>query len=304
MPIDWYGPLPDTAQITESELHPNLNPPFQTLLVAPLGLLPYKSAFWVWSALSLLAGGVAAALIARQASQTEHRSRTVCLSILLLAYFPTIATIMLGQLSLWLLLFLTIAWVSARAGNDRAAGIALGIAVSSKTFVGLIVLLFLVMRRWRLLAWMIGTATACALAALLVTGPETYLNYLSKLGSVTWYAASWNASFLGFTTRILGGSENTPLIQLPGLARGLAYGASLIVAVVLTWLAWPRHSEISRSRFDALFALTLVAMLLISPLGWMYYFPALLIALVVAWQASEELPSPHFRLMILLSVGT
>jgi hypothetical protein len=109
------------------------------------------------------------------------------------------------------------------------------------------------------------------------------------LSNITWYAASWNASFLGFFTRIFGGSENVPLVNLPTVAQTLTRMGSLLLILCLAWLAWPRSQESSPDRFDLGFSLTITGMLLISPLGWMYYFPTLLIPAVVAWRVVRGL---------------
>ena len=288
VPIDAFSASPDASRRREDTPHQNLNPPFQTLLLAPLGLLGYRAAFWMWSTLALLSGIAGATLIGRTIQKEREGTRWLSgFLILLLAYFPTWLSILCGQFSLLLLLLLAVAWAASRSGKDQMAGIALGLAMSLKVFVGLFLLFFLVRRRWRLLCWFIGTFLACGLVALAALGMDSYQQYQTVLSSVTWYAASWNASFMGFFTRIFGGSENTPLINTPGLAYALAYGSSLWVTLCLIWLAWPRPDTSSPERFDLGVSMTLVAMLLISPLGWMYYFPLLFLPAVVAWRVSD-----------------
>lgn len=39
-----------------TSIHPNINPPMQTLLISHLGLLSYRSAFWIWSLISFNLG--------------------------------------------------------------------------------------------------------------------------------------------------------------------------------------------------------------------------------------------------------
>ena len=174
--------------------------------------------------------------------------------------------------------------------------------MSLKIFVGLFLLFFLVRRRWRLLFWFIGTFTLLSLLPLWFFGIDAYKNYITILSSVTWYAASWNASFLGFFTRIFGGSENIPLFNLPAVAQTLARICSGLFILWLAWLAWPRAQESSTDRFDLGFSLTITGMLLISPLGWMYYFPALLIPAVVAWRMVRRLEARiWYQAMIILA---
>ncbi len=210
------------------------------------------------------------------------------MALLLLAYFPAFAAFVLGQVSFLVLLLLAVGWAAARRGNDVLAGVALGLAMSLKLYVGVFLIVFLLLRRWKLLAWALGTLAAGALLALAVFGLSAYRDYLAALGSVTWQASSWNASYLGFFTRIFGGSENTPLVQAPWLAYALGYGLALVSIGVLAWQAWRSRADASTQRFDLLFSLGLVVMLLASPLGWMYYFPYLIIPFLAAWLAVKQ----------------
>jgi Glycosyltransferase family 87 len=270
--------------------HPNLNPPFQTLILAPVGLIKYEQAFLIYSFISITSGLVAVILIAQEMANEKYElSFLFTFMIIIMLYFPTWSNILYGQLSLILLLLITLVWTAARNGRDALGGIYLGLAMSFKIFVGLFLLFFLVRRRWRLLFWFITTFTLLSLLPLWFFGIDTYKNYITTLSSITWFAASWNASFLGFFTRIFGGSENVPLYNLPQLAHALASICSLTFALWLVWLAWPRPQESSPDFFDLSFSLTITGMLLISPLGWMYYFPLLIIPAAAAWRMVRRL---------------
>ena len=61
IPYSSFGPMPPELTTTRENFHPNLNPPFQTLLFAPLALLDFRMAYWVWLVLSI-GCGVAATL--------------------------------------------------------------------------------------------------------------------------------------------------------------------------------------------------------------------------------------------------
>jgi hypothetical protein len=235
-----------TSKPRRETLHPNLNPPFQTLLLAPLGLISYKRAFLFYSFLSLLSGLVAIIMIFTEIAPNKHEMKTLLGSmVIILYYFPTWTNIVYGQFSLILLLIITLAWIAARTGRDGICGICFGLAMSLKLFVGLFILFFLVRRRWRLLFWFISTFLLLSLLPLLIMGVEVYKNYFAVLSEITWYAASWNASFLGFFTRIFGGSENVPLFNFPKLAFALTRICSLSFALWLVWLAWPREKRSS-----------------------------------------------------------
>ncbi len=308
-----YAPVPigalDPSKLlfkspsSRDTLHPNLNSPFQILLSLPLGFCDFRTAFWIWSVLSLCSGLAGVSIFA------EHSSTRRCdvLSllgfwILLLVYFPTLVTIYLGQLSLFLLLLLVTGWVACAKRTDRVAGVVFGIAMCLKIFMGLFLVLFFVRRRWQLLSWLFGTIIICNLIALPIFGIQAYKTHITILRDISWFAASWNASIMGVFTRIFGGSENIPLVDLPWLAYSLTATLSLSLVLCLIWLAWPRGEELSQDYFDLAFSLTIVAMLLISPLGWIYYFTLLVIPVTAVWQVAKKLRSPlWFKIMIVFA---
>lgn len=63
------------------------------------------------------------------------------------------------------------------------------------------------------------------------------------------------------------------------------YSFSLISLIILTWAAWQNNDSSSAIRFALGFGLTIVFMLLISPLGWIYDFPLLILpATLILWK--------------------
>jgi hypothetical protein len=158
-----------------------------------------------------------------------------------------------------------------------------------------------VQRRWRLVFWCAATVLVAAACGVLAFGPSSYLDYLEGLGSVTWYASNWNASLLGFLTRLLGGSENIPLLNVPWLAHPLYYALSFAGILMMVWLSWPRTGEAAAEIQSLGFGLSLALMLLLSPLGWMYYFPVLFIALISAWGAAGTFGMADYKRAIVLA---
>jgi hypothetical protein len=333
-PDDYLGRLSEKAKATMKTSHPNLNSPFHTLFILPLGTLPFHIAFWLWSIFSLCLSLMAVGLIAYtqpfrdyemlksgfiNQNKMVHTSISTIIKtggnlgdnrifsdkglldtqaiyvlilwIIILCYFPTWVSIVSGQFGLFLLGSIVLIWLSARKEKYQLAGIILGIALSVKIFLGLFLIFFAMQRRWRVLFWAVSIFIFCNIISLITFGLSTYKQYLELLARSHLYInASWNASFIAFFTRIFGGAENIPWIKLPLLAYCLAYSLSFLLTLLLIRTAWPQPRELSPLvRFDIGYALTIVAMLLISPFGWMYYFPALIIPLLVIWHISSVL---------------
>lgn len=284
--------------------HPNLNPPVFILLTAPLASLGFEAAWLLWFGLSsaCLAGIVG--LIQREQLIPAGATAYGLASLASLLYVPTLACFFLGQVTFQVMLATLLGWRALRHGRDWAAGAWLGLAVSLKPFFGLLAVGLFLLGNKRALTAMLFAGLASGALGWFAGGWKAYRDYLEALRGISWQAASWNASFAGFFSRLLGGSQNIPWIDAPAWARGLANMASLAVLAVYT-LAIKRTLTLAPGpRADWLMALSLPAMLLISPLGWFYYFPLLLLTALVVWRASGAMTLPNsFRWALVASLA-
>ncbi|MDP6709638.1 MAG: glycosyltransferase 87 family protein [Alphaproteobacteria bacterium] len=271
VPWDAYGGLPEGFDSKRRSMPPNLNPPLQTLLFVPLAHASYASGFRLWSALSIVMAVIAVWVAARAVAigGTVPR-RTFLFGLALFVYFPTWVCIVFGQLGLLLLLLVALGWSAARRGRVWTAGLVLGLGLALKPFLGLFLVLFLLLRKWRLSLATLVAFLAFTGIGLVVMGLEPHLRYLEILGRVDWYFPRWNGSAMGFWTRIFGGGAFQPLVDMPGLAQvlGLAsFGFGLVVLAVLARLLRDLGET---TRLDLATALTLLLTMFMSPLGWIY----------------------------------
>jgi hypothetical protein len=285
-------------------LHPNLNPPFFIALTTPLALLDYPQALWVWSLASIISGIWALMLIFKSdALPTASATTKTLIGLAFFAYFPTFANSSYGQLTLFLLLDVTLAWLALRNGKNRAAGCWLGVAASIKPFFGLFLIALLIGRNWRAVSGFIATCGVSFLMGGLLAGFSTYNSYLTILNKVNWLATAWNGSYAGFFIRFFGGPANKAWIDAPMLAQGLPAVCSIATVGVLAVVIFKLAKSSGRKLYaDALVALTIPAMLLISPLGWNYYFPLLIISFVVIWNLTADLPNGRICRLVLIAV--
>ncbi len=289
----------------------NLNPPFVVSLILPFAYLSYSQAFIIWTCLSLLLGFMATLLLLKTFTLKLSSTKQILLSIiLLLAYFPTYANIAYGQFGLILYFFLICFWLSARKGRDNIAGVILGFTLGMKLFLGLFLIYFLLLRRWRLLCYAMITFLLTLLIGAWVFGSAAYINYWHVIHSIDWYSASWNASLLGLVTRLLG-QNNASVIVHWSLQEILSYAVLAITCFYLylrdiSLIQSQQHEHDSASQFDIGFCLTLVTMLLLSPLGWLYYFPLLLLVFLLcfSFMYSYQLSSYWIASMFLAFILT
>jgi hypothetical protein len=189
-----------------------------------------------------------------------------------------------GQLNLLLLLLLSGVWACDRCGRPHWAGTWLGLATAVKLFPGFVFLYFVARRQWRVVCVGILSLLSVTAVTVLVLGPQTFREYVEEvMPNVTVYRDWWpNASLDGFWAKLFDGRAHKviPLWYSPALALG-AYllSATLVVAVVLRFVGRAK----SQAEKDIAFGLTLVGMLLVSPITWDHYFTILFLALLVLW---------------------
>ncbi|MDX2163908.1 MAG: glycosyltransferase family 87 protein [Gammaproteobacteria bacterium] len=275
----------------------NLNPPFFTLLLLPLHVFNYAKAYQVWNIVSAICLVSGVHVVLRRFPQW-HKNTLIILALFML-YLPTSAVFAYGQVTGLLLLLLGSAWILSREQRDISAGVCIGLACAIKLFCGLFLIYFLCLNRWRLFFSALVVFFLAFLSGLMVFGLKAYLTYHTMLSSVRWYAASWNASFFGFFIRVFSGVEkNIPFVSAPYVTKisTLLCTILLVAYLIRTWRKW------GEQKFDLSYSLVIVSMLLLSPLGWVYYFPLLLIPYLVLVEEGNELV--HLGLCVLLFLST
>jgi hypothetical protein len=281
-----------------------LNPPFFTLVMLPLGLFSYATSLWIWSIISLACGALSI-LILRKTLDTVTFSVNNTLALLLacFVYYPTFANIQFGQMALLLMPLVTGAWLAARNKNHIRSGILLGVAASLKPFFGLFIFYFIVRREWRALFCFLSAIIVCALLAALPLGLKIYGEYYHILQSVYWYSANWNTSLYGFLLRLFGSTEhNAALIALPWLAPKLFGLLTILILGIFCKFLLSNNLINDKIKTDLDFSIAIVTMLLLAPLSWLYYFPLLIIPMIVLLQTAKQQRMTLVYLLVCLSV--
>jgi hypothetical protein len=160
------------AQIELFPFHPYVYPPWLALLIWPLAWLPYRAAFAVWLAVSLVLGAVAVRLLMSTLRPRGGRYALPLAWLMALTYLPVLHGVVVGQTHLVLLYLMAVVMWAGAASRDRAAGLALGL-MSIKPQVGLVLALlfglyWLAQRRWPALFSLILTGAACAALSFMV----------------------------------------------------------------------------------------------------------------------------------------
>jgi alpha-1,2-mannosyltransferase len=281
----------------------NAHPPTSVLLTLPFAWMTYPNATLVWNLLSLGAFLLSLRLIARELHIGIEPWMVLAGIALGLFCNPLRQQVNHGQMNLVLLLGLTGIWSASRRGHPAVAGVLLGTATAFKLFPAFVTLFFLVRRYWRVVA--IATLTAVILTVVTgaVFGLDTYRDYLfTVVPQMGAYRSLWpNASVQGFWVKWfdIGATQLDlppvpPLVHAPIVARvGITLSS---IAILVLWF-----NAVRRRWFDHGFSVTLIVMLLLSPVTWDHYMLLLTLPVVHVWRA---FPESRWERMALIGVLT
>jgi arabinofuranan 3-O-arabinosyltransferase len=264
----------------------NLNPPLLAVLLAPTALLGALAAYRVFAALTLLL--VLAAVLAVCRELRLSRRVRAAVAVTLLASSPLHGMLLLGQMYGLLLVGLVGGWLAERRGRPLLAAALYGATVALKPSLAPLLLLPLVLRRWRPGAVGFAAAAAATLLGVAVAGWGSGLTWLR----------------IGLTEPVPDSVDNA---SLPGLAMRLglpsAIGTALGLALLAGTLAVLGRD---RARVDpagtAPWAV-LAAALLLSPIAWHNYSLLLWPGVLVLLERGGRGPHHPGRAAVLLAVA-
>ena len=239
----------------------NLNPPFWTLVVLPLGFMDAINAYRLFVVIMLF---TTLGSVAWMAGELRLRAGWAILAAgLILFSSPMLATLALGQMYPVLALGLVAAWAMDRRGRYLLAGLALGLVMALKPSLAPLILWPAVRKRWETVGATIVSGAAATLAGSVALGSDATLRYaqvvLEERIDGYWDNASLaSAAMRTFTeTRFA-----EPLAVLPWLVP-----AAYVLGVALIILTAVKIRDGSEAGLWALAAASLLA----SPVAWNNY---------------------------------
>ena len=292
----------ETGQITaDFGVHNYL--PFFTIFMLPWSYLPLPAAAGAFVGLSLLLTGLCVVMVEmllnQQLGRWPRRATLAALG-LIIAYVATSSV--LGTVNLLLLFLIIATWVLFEQQREWEAGIPLGLAVLIKLLPAVLIVFFLVKRRWRVAA----TAVAVSLIGTIVF-PLTTLGYQETAhryeafaeGALVEHSARStilsveprkghysNVSLPIVLRRLLTPTDAAPGHELfvniadwPRVVVFWVYALALIAIVGATLAVsstgppkWPPSETAPINAIRAQFATWCCLMLIAAPLVWTHYF--------------------------------
>jgi hypothetical protein len=264
-----YAPLPARRQPPYYTGQLNLNLPHTNLFFLPLAFLSVRQGLAVWVIASLVVFGWSTWASLRALRWRLPLIGWMALAVYLLAWGPAAAFSLTLQVSFLLMGPVTASWLASRAGRPAAAGAWLGLAASAKPFLLLVVAYLALRRDARALRAFAIVSLLFVLAGLIVFGPQSYVDWAAQLPRVSWASHYMNASLGGMVERLFGHAHYGGVGGAAWVRVTLLPIASIVIAVItLRAAVRPPRSPWGE---DHAWAVLLLASILLSPLGWVYY---------------------------------
>lgn len=311
--------LPTAGELTEGEGGDNPygyghwfpTPPLVLISLVPLYKLGFVGAGVIWAGLKVAGLALAAALLLRE---MRRKGMAVPLGVLLMTVAfsirPIISDIQHGNLNIFMMVWIALAWVAYLRGRDAACGLLLALAVVTKITPALLLVYFLYKREWRVCGWaLIGLLLAFIIIPGAILGFETNALYLRtwfdmlvRPFALQGYASLEiaNQSLFGVLQRLLSNAGILNIVHMPTeeamlagmeemarpaspIGRMLRPMLSLIVVGLLAWACRPRRLARGDAARMLELGLVLIAMLLLSERTWKHHATTLPLVYLGIW---------------------
>lgn len=307
-------------------------PPFVLVCLAPLAKLGYVGAGIVWALLKCVGVVLGVVLIVRSLERPDFK---LPLGVLLMAAAfsvrPIVSDITHGNLNIFMMVWLAIAWWLNVQRREYLAGIFVALAVATKLTPALAIVYFAYKRQWRIL---VGAAVGLLLFFIVVPGVvlgssknweylTSWYHMLVEPFALHGYAAHEpaNQSLFGVVMRVLGNAGVLKIEEMgmdmaseagmeemarpaTTLGRLLKPALTLPILAALAWFCRAKSSDRRDPRLLLEFGLVLLAMLLLSERTWKHHATTLPIVFIGVWFSLTCRPlSDRFRAIFVAGLG-
>jgi Glycosyltransferase family 87 len=242
---------------------PFFHPAYEALLFVPFSVVSYRVGYYLFAGFNVALLVISASLMRPHLSGLASVWPMLPLALLLL-FFPAGIALMQGQDSILLLALYSCVLVAIVAGNDFLAGGLLGLALMKFQIVLPMMVLFLIWRRWRMIAGFAAGSFAVLIASIWLVGLHGLIAHARfLLGVSSGLATSGdqlrNGAFPWAMPNLRG-----MLFSLGGAHLPNVWLQSVIVSVSLFVLWWAASKREEITSPESTFALAIVCALLVS----------------------------------------
>ncbi|MGA3327565.1 MAG: glycosyltransferase family 87 protein, partial [Terriglobia bacterium] len=285
-----------------------INPPFSAVLMAPLAMLPWQSAYILWQIITLILTAATIFLSLRLFTPRPSLEMFVVMFGAACFFFPLRNTLACGQVNVAILFLWTLGVYLFKQQRPMASGLCFALGTVLKISPVVAVPLFALRRQWRWLAAYVAGVAAFTGVSIWRLGWQTHLTWLtviypsisSGVGNII------NRSFAGLVDSLCGPryfANFITTIEWP-VPHGLSlFEKACSVAIGLGFIFWCwRRRRDAKSLVDGLIMLPLVY-LLAAPFSWSDHFVLALLPLAYFWAKAREATTSELVALFLSTLG-
>jgi hypothetical protein len=237
------------------------NPPAFVLPFVPLSQLPLMTAYWLWTALSLVALFSGLRILLRLSGLPPPQQ--LLLAAAALAFEPTYQNLRWGNVSAFVLLLVALFFCDLLVGKERRAGVWLALLMVKPELFLIPAIVLAAKRKWRCIESYLASGVVLLIVSWGVVGGQGFVRYVAMNfqalhGNTPVYTEArlrellnWRSLFV----RLLGGGP---------WAEGLALAFTVLSGVIL-YLVWRGDYPTGSWGYRSRWALTLLFSILMAP---------------------------------------
>jgi glycosyl transferase family 87 len=284
-------------------------PPFFALLFAPIALLRFSVAFFLWRVLSMALVILSIFVVLKIITVRPFFLVFSFCVVGALSFFPVVEMLHVGQVgSLILFLWSLGAYFQAR-NRDLLSGFVFAIGTLVKLTPAVVVPIFLLRRRWR---WLAGFALGLLIPGVLSIALLGWRNHVLYFGKVLPAVSCGvnkleNKSITALVLQLVLGSSYFGINSTVSGSRWeaaclAAKVVSLVIYIGLLFWSWQRRTS-KTEIVDEVILFALVS-LLISPVSWRHHYVLALLPLFALWSKFVEAEAIPLQDCLLLLFAT
>jgi len=266
-----------------TSINPFVYLPFTGLVLSPLTLFSFKTAYSIWFVLNHILLFVSLYLIFKTFSLRLNLIN-LSIAIWLTGYSSVIyRTLTSGQVNIFLLFLITLIWFLYNRDRKRLCGFFIAFASLFKLFPLILIIYFAIKKEWRIVAYSILWIIILMIISIAIVGFEIHLDFIPVLKSMgygkstfaeygaTFYVDHANQSINALLNRLFAENPHTkPLIDLGETANYLTYFFSGLLLLFSITIALKRTLQ-NKAPDELEYSAFVILGLLIPSLCWDHY---------------------------------
>jgi len=287
------------------------NPPLSALVMAPLALMTWQSAYILWQIIIIILTVAAIFLTLKLLPSGPELATFVIMFVAVCFFFPFRNTVVYGQANATILFVWTLGVYLLKRQRPMTSALCFALGTVLKVSPVVAVPLLALRRQWRWLAAYVAGVVAFTAVSIWGLGWQTNLTWLTAIyPSISSGAGNcFNRSLAGLVDALCGPPYFANLVNAmqwrvpPGLSL-FEKACSLAMGLGFIFWCWRKRRD-AKGLIDELILLPLVY-LLAAPFSWAHHFLLAALPLTYLWAKAREATTSELVALYLstLALGT